>query len=161
MFADAEFVDVVDDVASEKISPDDESEYRCDRLACTEVLGAWLAPVCSQCRREATRRPDSSACATGTSINACAIRSMFGRSRALASLIQASTVAGETFSANNWAMSCGLRPSGSNWPSLRCTASARTFGPDCMTSVTPSRNCLWCCCPQEQRNCRVRCLVTW
>ena len=37
------------------------------RLACTPYqVSVSLATVCSQCRRAATRRPDSSACATGT-----------------------------------------------------------------------------------------------
>ncbi len=40
----------------------------------------------------------------------------------------ARTVAGETVSPYSWVMSCALRPSGNSCPSVRCTASARTFG---------------------------------
>ena len=69
------------------------------RLACTPYqVNVSLATVCSQCKREATRKPDSSACATGTSTRACAMRATFGSNNTLAWSIHARTVAGETVS---------------------------------------------------------------
>jgi len=56
------------------------------------------------------------------------MHSTFGSNNTLAWSIHARTVAGETVSPYSWVMSCALRPSGNNCPSVRCTASARTFG---------------------------------